>query len=36
LLTDVRIGSCSGLTLVRGTDKLTLEIYPAESGENVQ
>ncbi len=36
LLTDVRIGSRAALTLVRGTEKLTLDIYPEESGETLQ
>ncbi len=36
LLTDVRIGSRAGVTLVRGTEKLTLDIYPEESRERVQ
>jgi S1-C subfamily serine protease len=36
LLTDVRIGSRAALTVVRGTEKLTLDIYPEESGETLQ
>ncbi len=36
LLTDVRIGARAGLTLVRGAEKLTLDIYPEESRERVQ
>ena len=36
LLTDVRIGSRAALTLVRGTEKLTLDIYPEESRQSVQ
>ncbi len=36
LLTDVRIGSRAALTLVRGTEKLTFDIYPEESGETLQ
>jgi S1-C subfamily serine protease len=35
-LTEVRIGSRAGLTLVRGTEKLALDIYPEESRERVQ
>ncbi len=36
LLTDVPIGSRAGLILVRGAEKLALDIYPEESRERVQ
>jgi S1-C subfamily serine protease len=36
LLTDVRIGSRSQLTILRGTEKLVLSVSPQESPEGVQ